>query len=259
MAAASDTTQVSADKYLPHRPPSPTTSLATSLSPTLVDKSSYTEHPRPSLKLTIPIMIPGDSPYIINMVDFKVFNTPNWYKYYVFSSSNQTALFSCTDRVDVATVQWDRRPSPRMVFHRKKIKCKAWLPLTSTGPQKDSESRTFTHRDAKFTWTQGRSSGHLIPAYRPDLSVAQWYIDLHTDQPILEIFQESPIESDLFDAIVLSVVLLRSGRSLGDSPEISFCRIRGPLQNLLAEMGGEEVGLARTPRSGRGKRKGTRK
>jgi hypothetical protein len=139
MAAASDTTQVSADKYLPHRPPSPTTSLATSLSPTLVDKSSYTEHPRPSLKLTIPIMIPGDSPYIINMVDFKVFNTPNWYKYYVFSSSNQTALFSCTDRVDVATVQWDRRPSPRMVFHRKKIKCKAWLPLTSTGPQKDSE------------------------------------------------------------------------------------------------------------------------
>jgi hypothetical protein len=136
MAAASDTTQVSADKYLPHRPPSPTTSLATSLSPTLVDKSSYTE--RPSLKICFPIIIPsGSSPYFIEIVDIEVFLTP-MSLYRVSSSSNQTTLHSYRDNVEVANIRWDRS-SPRMVFRRKKIKCKAWLPLTGTGPQKDSE------------------------------------------------------------------------------------------------------------------------
>jgi hypothetical protein len=138
MAAASDTTvtQVSADEYLPHRPPSPTASLATSLSPTLVDKSSYTE--RPSLKICFPIIIPsGSSPYFIEIVDIEVFLTP-MSLYRVSSSSNQTTLHSYRDNVEVANIRWDRS-SPRMVFRRKKIKCKAWLPLTGTGPQKDSE------------------------------------------------------------------------------------------------------------------------
>ncbi|KAF8467537.1 hypothetical protein DFH94DRAFT_291133 [Russula ochroleuca] len=222
MAAASDTTvtQVSADEYLPHRPPSPTASLATSLSPTLVDKSSYTE--RPSLKICFPIIIPsGSSPYFIEIVDIEVFLTP-MSLYRVSSSSNQTTLHSYRDNVEVANIRWDRS-SPRMVFRRKKIKCKAWLPLTGTGPQKDSESRMFTLGDAQFTWTQGRSSGHLIPANRPGLPVAQWYIDLNlrSNKVVLEIFREPPtgFESDLLDAIVLSVVLLRSGQSLGDSPE----------------------------------------
>ena len=49
--------------------------------------------------------------------------------------------------------------------------------------------------------------------------MAQWDINRRTDELILEIFQESPVEPELFEAIVLSVVLLRSGRSLGDSPE----------------------------------------
>ena len=47
--------------------------------------------------------------------------------------------------------------------------------------------------------------------------MAQWYINPLTEELILEIFQNSPVESDLLEAIVLSVVLLRSGRSLGDS------------------------------------------
>ena len=37
----------------------------------------------------------------------------------------------------------------------------------------------------------------------------------HTDELILEVFQETPVDSGLLEAIVLSVVLLRSGRSLG--------------------------------------------
>jgi hypothetical protein len=43
-------------------------------------------------------------------------------------------LISSTDNVEVATVQWDRS-SPRMVFRRKKIKCKTWLSLT--GPDNE--------------------------------------------------------------------------------------------------------------------------
>jgi hypothetical protein len=65
----------------------------------------------------------------------------------------------------------------------------------------------------------------LIPTNRPGLAVAQWKIKSRTDKLKLEIFQEVPlaVESGLLDAIVLSVVLLRSGQSLGDSPgEISL-------------------------------------
>jgi hypothetical protein len=93
----------------------------------------------------------------------------------------------------------------------------------------------LTHGDAQFTWMQGSTSGHvricsrqdtfagliyssqLIPANRPSLAVAQWHINPRTDELILEIFEEAPVESGLLEAIVLSVVLLQSGRSLGDS------------------------------------------
>jgi hypothetical protein len=168
MAAASNTTQVSADEYL-HRPSSPAASLATSLSPTLVNKSRHTE--RPSLKLRIP----SGASNILNSV---VVNAAGQSLVYSISSnSKHTTFVSCMDNVEIATVQWDRS-SPRMVFRHKKIKCKAWLPLT--GPQNEympvlqplmsfqvesdrdpARSRVFTHGDAQFTWTQGRSSGHV--------------------------------------------------------------------------------------------------
>ena len=69
-------------------------------------------------------------------------------------------------------------------------------------------------------------SSQLIPADRPGLALARWQVnggtESTTDELILEISQETPIDSSLLEAIVLSVVLLRSGRSLGDSPgEIS--------------------------------------
>lgn len=65
----------------------------------------------------------------------------------------------------------------------------------------------------------------LIPADRPGLAVARWKIKPRTGELKLEVFQEVPlvVQSGLLDAIVLSVVLLRSGQSLGDSPgEISL-------------------------------------
>ena len=57
----------------------------------------------------------------------------------------------------------------------------------------------------------------LIAANRPGLPIARWQTMRHTDELILEVFQESPVDSGLLEAIVLSVVLLRSGRSLGNS------------------------------------------
>jgi hypothetical protein len=126
MAAASVyNTRVSADGYSQrhdhdhHRPPSPTTSL----SPTLVNDAHYTAR-RPSLKLRIP----GGASNILNSM---VVNTAGQSLYSVLSDSKRTTLISCRDNVEIATVQWDRH-SPRMVFHRKKVKCKEWLKLTGT-------------------------------------------------------------------------------------------------------------------------------
>jgi hypothetical protein len=67
------------------------------------------------------------------------------------------------------------------------------------------------------------SLSQLIPADRPGLAVARWKIKPRTDELNLEIFQVPLAVSGLLDAIILSVVLLRSGQSLGDSPgEISL-------------------------------------
>jgi hypothetical protein len=103
--------QTSANEY--YRAPSPTTSL----SPTLVNDAHYTE--RPSLKLSFPC---GAS----NILNSAVINAAGQPLYSISSNSKRTTMVSCRDNVEVATVQWDRH-SPRMVFRRKKMKCKEWL------------------------------------------------------------------------------------------------------------------------------------
>ena len=70
---------------------------------------------------------------------------------------------------------------------------------------------------AKTPFVKLIDSSQLIPANRPGLEIARWQIKSGTDELILEIFQETPVESGLLDSIVLSIVLLRSGHSLGDS------------------------------------------
>jgi len=129
MAAASASvynTQVSADEYPQphdhHRMPSSTTSL----SPTLVNDTAHSTE-RPSVKLTIPS---GAS----NILNSMVVNPAGQSVYSVSSNSKRTTLVSCRDNVEIATIQWDSS-SPRMVFRRKKTKCKAWLPLA--GPENE--------------------------------------------------------------------------------------------------------------------------
>ncbi len=126
-AALFDNTQVSVDEleyshpHDRHLPPSP----ATSLSPTLVNDTHYSA--RPSFKLRFPC---GAS----NILNSTVINTAGQSLYSTSSNSKRTTMISCRDNVEVATVQWDRH-SPRMVFRRKKIKCKEWLKLT--GPDNE--------------------------------------------------------------------------------------------------------------------------
>ena len=105
--------QTSADEY--YRAPSPTTSL----SPTLVNADARHYTGRPSLKLSFPC---GAS----NILNSAVINAAGRSLYSISSNSKRTTMVSCRDNVEVATVQWDRH-SPRMVFRRKKMKCKEWL------------------------------------------------------------------------------------------------------------------------------------
>ena len=118
-AASIYSNQTPADEY--HRSPSPTTSL----SPTLVNDAHYTG--RPSLKLSFPC---GAS----NILNSAVIDAAGQSLYSISSNSKRTTMVSCRDNVEVATVQWDRH-SPRMVFHRKKTKCKEWLKLA--GPDNE--------------------------------------------------------------------------------------------------------------------------
>jgi hypothetical protein len=95
----------------------------TPLSPTLVNTPNHNE--RPSVKLKIPC---GKS----NIVNSSVIDTAGQRLYSISSNSKRTTLVSCRNNVEVATVEWDRS-SPRMVFRRKKMRCKEWLPLA--GPE----------------------------------------------------------------------------------------------------------------------------
>jgi len=61
----------------------------------------------------------------------------------------------------------------------------------------------------------------LLPANRPGLAIARWRIKSRSDDLRLELFQDAVVEPGLLEAIILSVVLLRSGRSLGDIPDLN--------------------------------------
>ncbi|KAF8260365.1 hypothetical protein EI94DRAFT_1811813 [Lactarius quietus] len=137
--------------------------------------------------------------------------------YSISSDSKHTKLLSHRDNFEVATVDWDR-PSPRMVFRGKKLKCKEWL-SRARRPGPNTESRIFFHGDSQFRWMHQPSRGLLIPADRSGLVVAKWHSESLADGLRLQIFQEALVEPGLIEAIILSIVLLQSGHSLGDTLE----------------------------------------
>ena len=114
-----------------YRAPSPTASL----SPTLVNVAHNTERPSPLLKLCFTC---GAS----NILNSAVINSAGQALYSISSDSKRTIMVSCRDNAEVATVQWDR-PSPRMVFHRKKMKCKEWLKRAEPGSEYIRVSHQF--------------------------------------------------------------------------------------------------------------------
>jgi hypothetical protein len=60
-------------------------------------------------------------------------------------------------------------------------------------------------------------SSQLIPANRPGLALAKWRTESRDDGLRLQIFQEVLNKPGLFEAIVLSIILLQSGNSFGDA------------------------------------------
>ena len=95
----------------------------TPLSATLVNSPQNNE--RSSVKLKI---LCGKS----NIVNSIVIDAAGRSLYSITSTSKRTTLVECRNNAEVATVEWDRS-NPRMVFRRKKIRCKEWLPLA--GPE----------------------------------------------------------------------------------------------------------------------------
>jgi len=205
-ATVTPTTQPSAVKYPHTHDYGPMSSPSTPLSTTRVNTAR--QNKRPSVRLKI---ARGKS----NIVNSVVVDAAGQSLYTISSNLKRTTVVACKNNVEVATVEWDRS-SPRIVLRQKKLRCKEWLPLA--GPQ--TESRILTHGDSQLTWAHRSSTcGHLIPANRPGLAVARWRIRSHSDDLELEIFHEALVEPGLLEAIVLSVLLLRSGRSLGDTIE----------------------------------------
>jgi hypothetical protein len=167
------------------------------------------EPPRSNERPSIELKISSSRDKIVNATVVDPTGRP---LYSVSSDENLTKLLSLRDNTEVATVNWDRS-SPRMVFRGKKIKCKEWLPRA--GP--DTESRIFAHGNLQYTWMQQSDRGFLIPANRPGLAIAKWRTKSRSDGLRLRIFQEVLVEPGLLEAILLSIILLQSGHSFGDT------------------------------------------
>ncbi|KAF8260366.1 hypothetical protein EI94DRAFT_1748706 [Lactarius quietus] len=193
MAASVNTTQVFASEYSQaygHGRTSPSPSI---LSATLV------QHPL------------NFSSSGVNIVNAVVIDPSGHSLYTISSDSKHTKLHSHRDNTEVATIDWNRS-SPRMVFQ--------WLARAAL----ETESRKFVHGDSQFTWMQQSSRGFLIQANQPGLAVAKWHTETRSDALHLQIFQEALTEPGLVEAIILSIILLQSGHSLGDTLE--------PLMNM---------------------------
>jgi len=212
--SAAYATQVSAGGY-PHTHGYDRTSLpVTPLSPTLVEPTRYTERPSIELKFS------SSGAKIVNSSVVDPAGRP---LYSISSDSRRTKLHSLRDNTEVATIDWDRS-SPRMVFRGKKLKCKEWL--QRAGP--DTESRILVHGNSQFTWMEQSSRGFLIPANRPGLAVAKWRTKSRSDELRLQVFQETLVDPGLLEAIVLSIILLQSGHSFGDSNTLESISFMGP-------------------------------
>ena len=57
----------------------------------------------------------------------------------------------------------------------------------------------------------------LVPSNRPGLAVAKWRTESDADGLRLQIFHEVLVEPGLLEAILLSIILLQSGHSFGDT------------------------------------------
>jgi len=164
-STAAPTTQPSARKH-PH--PYGRADVLSSSSRTLVNSIHCAS--RPSIMLTIP----GGGSDILNSA---VVDAAGRSLFSISSTSKRTKVVSCKDNVKFATVEWDR-PSPRIVFRRRKVKCREWLPRAAPETEYipipitayyDSEhhrasSRIFTldgDSDSQFTWVDRSTSGYV--------------------------------------------------------------------------------------------------
>ena len=94
---------------------------ANALSPssrTLVNPAPRANRPSTMLK------IPGGGSDILNSA---VVDAAGRSLFSISSTSKRTTVVSCKDDVKFATIEWDR-PSPLIIFCRRKVKCKEWLP-----------------------------------------------------------------------------------------------------------------------------------
>ena len=143
-------------------------------SPTANMVNAAHHYERPSVKLKIPS---GKS----DPLNSAIVDAAGHSLYTISSNSKRTTFVACKNNVEIATVQWDC-PVPRMVFRRKKMKCRDWLPLAGPGSEsvqasllllfavseRDLDrSRVLVHSDSQFVWMQRSSStsGYVCISY----------------------------------------------------------------------------------------------
>ena len=84
----------------------------------------------------------------------------------------------------------------------------------------EAEIRSWLCESLRFNYcplSRFIDSPQLMPIDRPGMAVAKWCTDSRNDGLRLRIFQVVLVEPGLLEAILLSLILLQSGQSFGDT------------------------------------------
>jgi len=127
---------------------------------------------------------------------------------FVVSSTKKHTTLRAADGNVIALIDWSHS-SPVMDYRGSKVKLKEWFPIN-----KEKLGRILTHEGKKYDWITRNEVVYLEPLDRPGHSVAIWRDPTGITE--LEVFQDALVVPGMLEACVLCVVIMQSGRSLGD-------------------------------------------
>ncbi|KLO07905.1 hypothetical protein SCHPADRAFT_627865 [Schizopora paradoxa] len=123
--------------------------------------------------------------------------------YRVESDRKSTGIFDHNNRV-LAVIDW-HHSNPRLTYYERKMKVNEWIPMAEA-----SNGRVISHNGRPYTWRE--ANGLFVLKSSAGRNMARCNANGYVE---IEILPEG-LQLGLLESVLLSVILMASGRPLGD-------------------------------------------